>query len=224
MSILNWPKEDRPREKLLQKGEHHLTESELIAIFLQTGVKGQSALDLAKQLLAESGDLKSLLSAPKAVLMQKTGIGPAKYALLRAALELGKRYLRTNIPTGSVLNSSQLTKQFLADRLRHHQNEVFACLFLDNHFRLIQFEELFHGTLNEAVIYPREIAKRGLACHAANIILAHNHPSGNPTPSEADKDITQLIKQALALVEIAVIDHLIIGNPDNFSFAESGLM
>lgn len=224
MPITDWPREDRPREKLLSKGGRALTDAELIAIFLKTGTRGKTALDIAKELLVEYGDLKKLLRAPPQLLMQKQGMGHAKYATLRAAIELGRRYLEENIAAGEVLNNSRATQKFLADRLRDYANEVFACLFMDNHFRLIHFEELFHGTINEANIYPREIVRRGIAHNAAKIILAHNHPSGHSIPSAADREVTQLIKQALALVDIEIVDHIIIGKPDNFSFAEAGLI
>lgn len=224
MPITDWPQEDRPREKLISKGEKSLTDAELIAIFLISGTRSKTALDIAKELLSEFGSLKKLLRAPPQSLIKTSGIGRAKYASLRAAIELGRRYLNEQLPVGSVLNSSRVTQQFLAQHLRDYTNEVFACLFMDNHFRLISFEELFFGTINEANIYPREIVRRGLAHNAAKIILAHNHPSGNPTPSTADKEVTTLIKQALNLIDIDVVDHIIIGNPGNFSFAEAGIV
>jgi DNA repair protein RadC len=224
MPITDWPHEDRPREKLLHKGEQSLTDAELIAICLTSGTHGKSALDIAKELLSEFDGLKKLLRAPANSLIQKPGMGHAKYAVLRAAVELGRRYLNEQLSPGSMLNSSRITQQFIAQYLREYTNEVFACLFMDNHFRLIKFEELFFGTINEANVYPREIVRRGLAHNAAKIILAHNHPSGNPKPSTADKEVTTLIKQALLLVDIDVVDHIIIGNPENFSFAEAGLM
>lgn len=224
MPITDWPKEDRPREKLLRQGESALTDAELIAIFLLTGRKGQTALDLAKYLLNKHGGLKKLLRLPPKTLIAASGMGPAKYAALRAAIELGRRYLEEYLPLGEKLNNSQATQTFVANRMRDHLNEVFACLFLDNHFRLLAFEELFTGTINEANIYPREIIRRGLAHNAAKIILVHNHPSGKALPSVADKEVTQLIKRSLHLVDIEVIDHIIVGNPDNFSFACAGLL
>jgi DNA repair protein RadC len=224
MPITDWPQEDRPREKLLLKGEKILTDAELIAIFLNTGTRGKTALDIAKELLIEYGDLKTLLLAPATFIMNKRGIGQAKYAFLRAAIELGRRYLEKPISIGETLNNTQVTQAFIANRLRYYRNEVFACVFMDTHFRLLCFEELFHGTVNEAIIYPREIVRRSLYHNAAKIILAHNHPSGHPLPSNADKEITLRIKKALELVDIEVIDHIIVGNPDNFSFAEKGLI
>lgn len=224
MTINTWPTEDRPREKLQQQGEKALTDAELIAILLKTGIRGKSALDIAKQLLTTHGGLKKLIQVPPTTLMQTPGIGAAKYTALKAAFALGKRCLSEHIPLGATLASSHSTQQFLADKLRDYAIEVFACLFLDTQFRLISFEVLFHGTINEANVYPREIVKRALDHHAANIILAHNHPSGHAEPSTADKEITQLITQALALIDIAVVDHIIVGHPGIFSFAEAGLL
>jgi DNA repair protein RadC len=224
MTISKWPSADRPREKLLAKGAKTLTDAELVAIFINTGTREQTALDIAKTLLTTFGCLKKLLNAAPHEIRQTRGLGWAKYANLQAAVELGRRYSNDSVPLRSKLNNSKATQQFLVNCLRHYPNEVFACLFLDNHYRLIQFEELFHGTINEATIYPREIVRRALIHNAAHLILAHNHPSGSPDPSEADKNITHHIKQALALVDINVIDHIIIGNPENFSFAEAGII
>lgn len=222
MPITDWPKDDRPREKLLHLGEKYLTDAELIAIFINNGVRGQTALDIAKELLKEFGNIKQLLSAPKKSLLQKCGIGNAKYAALKAALELGRRYLTVNIDLGEALNSSHKTKQFLSDRLRENKNEVFACLFMDNHFRFLSFEELSQGTINETHIYPREIIKRALTHNAAKVILAHNHPSGLASPSAMDKETTQIIQQGLGFIDVDVIDHIIIGEDDYFSFADHG--
>lgn len=223
MTITDWPKADRPREKLLLQGEEALTDAELIAIFLNTGTRGKTALDIAKALLAKHGSLKTLLSLPPTLLHQP-GLGAAKYAALKAAAELGRRCLQDPLPPGTLLNNSLAVQRFLESRLRHQASEIFACLFLDSHLRLIRFEALFHGTHNQAAVYPREIVKQGLIHNAAKIILAHNHPSGHPQPSQADKDVTQHIKQALALIDMVVIDHIIIGNPENYSFAETGLL
>ena len=222
MPINHWPQEDRPREKLLTKGEHALTDAELLAIIFNNGTRGKSALDIAKELISEHGDLKKLLYAPAQEIAVKPGIGRAKYAAMRAAIELGKRCMDCKMTIGQTLDNSIVTQQFLVERLRHRANEVFACIFLDNHLRFIGYEELFHGTVNESSVYPREIVRRGLSHNAAKIILAHNHPSGHALPSQADKDITRLIKQALAIIDINVVDHIIIGNPGNYSFAEVG--
>jgi DNA repair protein RadC len=222
--MTDWPKEDRPREKLLSKGAAVLTDAELVAIFLQTGTRGKTALDLARELLTEHEGIKKLIDSPAATLQSKAGVGLAKYTRLQAAIELGRRYRRLQVDPRDVMNSSRVTQTFLADRMQHYPNEVFACLFLDNQLRLISFEELFHGTINEASVYPREIVRRALILNAAKIIIAHNHPSGRPEPSQADRDITSLIEKALELVDIRLIDHIIIGNPDHFSFATAGLL
>lgn len=222
--ISDWPIADRPREKLLQKGAQNLTDAELIAIFLQTGTRGKTALDIARELLTIHKDLKSLLNLPPQALLHSPGLGKAKYAALKAAIELGKRYFNDAPPIGEILNSSQKTLRFMSAELREHPNEVFACAFLNNHFRLISFEKLFEGTVHSTHVYPREIVKRGLAHNAAKIILAHNHPSGHATPSEADKDTTALVKDAVALVDIILVDHIIIGNPGHYSFAENGTL
>lgn len=218
MPIIHWPETDRPREKLLANGAHNLTDSELIAIILNTGTRSMSALDLAKSLLAEQGGIKYLIDQSQRI----KGIGEAKQAALRAAVEIGRRYLATQIKKGEKLNGSQRAQAFLAGRLRHLDREVFACIYLDSHLRLIHFEELFLGSLHEASVYPREIVRQSLRHNAAKVILAHNHPSGIPTPSTADRDVTRIIKQALALVEIEVIDHVIVGSEACYSFAENG--
>jgi DNA repair protein RadC len=224
MAITHWPTEERPREKLLTHGAKHLTDAELLAIFLHTGTRGKTALDMARELLSEFGGLKKLLNTNPQTLWLKRGFGKAKYAALKASVELGQRYLEDSIQIGEALSSSQAAIRFLANRFRDYPHEVFACLFLDTHHRVLSFEELFHGTINESFVYPREVVKRGLAHNAAKIILAHNHPSGNPTPSQADHDLTDLLKQALALVAIQVIDHIIIGHKENWSMAERGAL
>lgn len=224
MTIAQWPKEDRPREKLLAKGEQSLTDAELLAILIKSGTRGKTALDIARELLAEHGHLKKLLNAPPHLLIKKPGMGLAKYATFRAAIELGLRYVHETLPVGSIMNTSEQIHKFLTQQLCFHANEVFACLFMDTKLRLIRFEELFYGTVNESNVYPREIVRRGLLHNAAKIILAHNHPSGNPIPSKADHEITKFIKDALLMVDIEVVDHVIVGNPDHFSFAEAGLI
>lgn len=224
MTINKWPIAERPREKLLNLGEKYLSDAELIAIFFRTGIRGKTALDLSRELLSELGTLKKIFSTEPTYFYQKPGIGKAKFAMLKAAVELGRRYLNENIAPGELLNNSQATKNFFANRLKTYPHEVFACLFLDNHHRILGFEELFHGTLTEASIYPREIVKRCLAHNAAKIILAHNHPSGNPKPSQADREMTRILKEALALVDIHVIDHIVVGHNESLSFVEAGLL
>lgn len=224
MTISTWPPSEQPREKLLRHGATHLSDSELIAIFIRTGIPGKSALDIARDLLSHYGSLKKLFQADPAELYAYPGIGKAKYAIMMAAIECGRRYLEEDVVHGEPIIHSEATKRFFKHRLHHYQHEVFACLFLDTQHRMITYEELFHGTLNEANVYPREVVKRGLKYNAAKIILAHNHPSGTATPSQADQDITQFLKNALALVSIHVIDHIVVGNRDCFSFAEAGLL
>lgn len=224
MSITQWPLAERPREKLLQFGAKNLSDAELLAIFVNTGVRGKTALDIARDLLISFNGLKKLLQSYPHQLYQQRGLGKAKYALLQAALELGRRFLDSDMQVGETLHDSQLTKRFLAHQLKNYPHEVFACLFLDNHNRFLCFEELFHGTINEASVYPREVVKRALAHNAAKVIFAHNHPSGNATPSDADQALTQRLKQALALIDISVVDHIVIGDKETFSFAEHGLI
>ncbi len=224
MTITHWPLNEQPREKILIHGARHLSDTELIAIFLRTGVRGKSAVDMARELLSEYGSLKKLFNTDPHQLFQKRGLGKAKYAMLKAAIELGRRYLEEDITLGEPLNNSVLTKRFIVNRLSDYQSEVFACLFLDIQNRMISFDELFYGTINEANVYPREVVKRALKHNAAKIILAHNHPSGSATPSQADIEVTQLLKKALALIDIPIIDHIIVGNQKSFSFAESKLI
>lgn len=224
MTINKWPVTERPREKLLTLGPKYLSDAELIAIFLRTGVRGKTALDISRDLLANVGSLKKLFNAEPDFFYQQPGLGKAKLAMLKAALELGRRYLEEDLPIGEMLRNSETTKRFLSGKLKSYPHEVFACLFLNNRHGVLGFEELFHGTLTETSVYPREVVKRCLAYNAAKVILAHNHPSGNPQPSQADKDITRLLKEALAVVDIQIIDHIVVGHKENISFAELGLI
>ena len=224
MAIKDWDEEDRPREKLLQRGAGALTDAELLAIFLRTGTPGKSAVDLAKDLLADFGSLKALLDADQARFCLANGLGSAKYAQLQAVLEMAKRHFQEILQRGNALTSPDITRAYLSAQLRGYSYEVFACLFLDNQHRVIQFEELFRGTIDGASVYPREIAKRALHHNAAAIIFAHNHPSGIAEPSQADRHITDKLKQALALFDIRVLDHFIIGDGLPYSFAEHGLL
>mgnify|MGYP001021963434 CR=1 FL=1 len=224
MSITDWPANERPREKLLLAGAKSLSDAELLAIFINTGIRGKTALDISRELLISFNGLKKLLQSHPHELYQQPGLGQAKYALLQAALELGRRFLDSDIQVGEALNNSHQTRRFLLNQLKNRSHEVFACLFLNTHNRLLCFEELFHGTLNEASVYPREVVKRALAHNAAKVILAHNHPSGNPTPSDSDLELTERLKEALALVDIEVVDHIVIGYKDSVSFAERGFL
>lgn len=224
MPITEWPAAERPREKLLLQGAAALSDAELLAIFLRTGVKGKSAVDLARDLLLEFGSLSALLQSDQKCFCSANGLGVAKYAQLQAVLEMGRRYLTSALEKGSALESPQQVKALLASQLRHYNREVFACLFLDNKHRVIQYENLFWGTINAAAVYPREIVSRALHHNAGAVVLAHNHPSGVAEPSDADKQITLKLQKALALVDVRVIDHMVVGDGEVFSFAERGLI
>lgn len=224
MRITDWPAAERPREKLLARGPASLSDAELLAIFLRSGVRRRTALDLARALLARFGDLRVLLDADRAEVCRLPGLGESKYAALQAALELGRRYLESRMRRGGPLASPADTRRFLAARLRPHAHEVFACLFMDNRHRVIAFEELFRGTVNGASVHPREIAKRALHHNAAALIVAHNHPSGVAEPSAADRALTGRIRDAMALLDVRLLDHFVVGDGEVVSFAERGWM
>lgn len=224
MPITSWPKAERPREKLLSRGPAALSDAELLAIFLRTGVAGKTAVDLARDLLSRFGSLRGLLSAPEKTFCEAPGLGVAKFTQLQAVLEMNQRYLAENMKRGQALTSTADTRAFLSARLRDRPHETFCCLFLDTRHRVLAFEELFRGTLDGAAVYPREVVKQALAHNAAAVILAHNHPSGVAEPSRADKVLTQRLKDALALVDIRVLDHLVVGDGEITSFAECGLL
>ena len=223
MAISQWPMEERPREKLLHKGAEALSDAELLAIFLRTGCKGFTAVDLARKLLDNFGGLKPLLQASQTDFCQHKGLGDAKFAQLQAVLEMAKRHLLEQLSRGDALCSPLQTRQYLASQLGSFPHEVFACLFLDNRNRVITFEKMFYGTIDGASVYPREVVRMALKRNAAAVIFAHNHPSGVAEPSQADEQITQRLKQALALVDIRVLDHFIVGD-EVVSFAERGLL
>jgi DNA repair protein RadC len=224
MGINDWPADERPREKLLQRGPAALTNAELLAIFLRTGTPGKSAVDLARELLTNFGSLRALLNADRERFCQGLGLGDAKYTQLQAVLEMARRHFAEVLQKGDALTSPEITRAYLSAQLRGYHFEVFACLFLDNQHRVIQLEELFRGTIDSASIYPREVIKRALYHNAAAVIFAHNHPSGINEPSPADRHITDKLKQALALLDIRVLDHFIVGDGEPYSFAEHGLM
>jgi DNA repair protein RadC len=224
MPITDWPKDERPREKLLQRGSESLSDAELLAIFLRTGVAGQTAVDLARSLLHEFGGLRHLLSANQKHFCQPKGLGVAKYAQLQAVLEMAKRYLGEQLESSSGLTSPLQTRDYLRARLCHYPYEVFSCLFLDNRHRVIHYEELFRGTIDGASVHPREVVKCALERNAAALIFAHNHPSGVAEPSRADRQITHRLRDALALVEIRVLDHIVVGEGEAVSLAERGLI
>lgn len=222
MGIKHWPAVERPREKLVARGARALSDAELLAIFIGSGISGHTALDLSRALLARFGDLRATLDAGHEAFCAAPGVGDACYAMLQGALELGHRYLECRLRRGTALGSPADTRRFLSARLRHHEHEVFACLFLDNRHRLISFEELFRGTVNGASVHPREIAKRALHHNAAAVIIAHNHPSGVAEPSQADRAITGRIRDAMALIDVRLMDHFVVGDGEITSFAERG--
>lgn len=220
----DWPVAERPREKLLARGAASLSDAELVAIFLRTGSRQRPVLALACDLLAELGGIRGLLDATEEELRHCHGIGMAKYVQLQAALELGERYLLATLERGEGLLDPASTRRFLKSKLRRHDREVFACLFLDNQHRVITYEELFFGTIDGASVHPREVVKRVLYHNAAAVIFAHNHPSGVAEPSQADQRITERLKSALLLVDVRVLDHMIVGDSEVMSFAETGLI
>ncbi|NOQ64372.1 MAG: DNA repair protein RadC, partial [Methyloprofundus sp.] len=222
MRITDWPADERPREKLLKHGASTLTDAELLAIFLRTGIKGKTAVDLAQDLLTEFGSLRSLMQADCEQFTQGKGLGNAKFAQLQAVLEMARRYTFEELDRGDILTSPEATRAYLSNQLRAYPYEVFACLFLDNQHHILQFEELFRGTIDSASVYPREVVKKALEHNAAAVIFAHNHPSGIAEPSQADKVITDKLKQAMGLMDIRVLDHFIIGDGMPYSFAEHG--
>ena len=223
MSIRDWPAAERPREKLLEQGAAALSDAELLAIFLRTGVAGKSAVDLARHLLAEFGSLRALLEAELDQFSAHLGLGPAKFAQLQAVLEMARRHLAERLRRDSALESPQAVRDYLKARLRHEPHELFGCLFLDSKHRVLAFEVLFHGTIDGASVYPRQVVKRALAQNAAAVIL-HNHPSGVAEPSQADRQLTLRLKEALALIDVRVLDHFIVGDGEPLSMAEYGWM
>jgi len=224
MAINDWPEEQRPRERLIRHGAHVLSDTELLAVFLRVGVSGKSAVDLGRDMLGHFGSLHRLFTATLADFSALNGLGPAKYAQFQAVLELARRALNEELQAGELLGSPQAVKQYLQLLLSKKPFESFAVLFLDVKNRLIAAEELFRGTLMQASVYPREVVKAALAHNAAAVILAHNHPSGSPDPSAADRLLTQTLKQALGLVDIRVLDHFIVAGRHVYSFAEHGEM
>jgi len=225
MAITDWHENDRPREKLLKFGETSLTDAELLAIFLRVGVKGKSAVELAQDLLDHFGSLNSLLKADEATFCEAKGLGQAKYVQIKAVLEMSRRHFESGLQKGDAFSDPEAVARFLETELGHQSRERFGVLFLDQQHHLIQFSILFEGTLNQASVHPREILKTALDCQAAAIILAHNHPSGDPAPSSADIQLTKQIAQASDLLDIRLLDHLIIGDFGRWaSLAQLGYM
>lgn len=224
MKITEWPAHTRPREKLIEQGPSALSDSELLAIFLRTGTAGKSAFELANSLLTEFGSLSALLATDKNTFCQNKGLGEAKFAQLQAVLELANRAYAEPLKKSHCFNNAEQTKRFVLSKLRQQPREVFAVLLLDAQHQLIRYEEVFKGTVNSAPVYPRELVKLALSNNAAAIILAHNHPSGVAEPSQADQFTTQKIVEAMALIEVRVLDHFIVGANNCVSFAQLGIM
>lgn len=224
MAITEWPEDERPRERLMKQGAAALSDAELLAIFLRVGVKGKSAVDLGRELMASFGSLAALFSASESSLSTIKGMGPAKYVQFQAVLELSRRALEEKIKQTDALNSPQAVRDYLRLTLSRLPHEVFVAVFLTAQNRVIAVDELFRGTLTQTSVYPREIVKRALAHNAAAVILAHNHPSGEANPSAADRSLTKALADALALIDVRVLDHFIVAPGAAMSFAEQGIL
>ena len=224
MAITDWPASERPREKLLELGAEALSDAELLAIFLRVGVTGKSAVDLARDLLTQFGSLNGIFAAQLSELSQVHGIGSSKYVQLQAIFEMSRRALNEQMQVKDVLNSPKQVRDYLCLRLGNLTREIFMVLFLDAQNRIVTTEEMFSGTLMQTSVYPREVVKRALYHNAASVIFAHNHPSGIAQQSQADELITMQLKEALALVDVRVLDHFIVAGNTIISFAERGLL
>ena len=224
MTIAEWRADERPREKLIAKGPEALSDAELVAILFRTGIRGRTAIDLAREALTECGSLSALLSAERGVFQVIRGLGDAKFAQIQAVLEMSRRALRETLDRGTALGSPQAVRDYLRLKLQGRPHEVFVAVFLDAQNRVLDVEELFRGTLTQTSVFPREIVKRALHFNAAAVIFAHNHPSGVAEPSRADEALTQTLKHTLALVDVKVLDHFVVGADAAMSFAERGLL
>lgn len=224
MAITDWPKDERPREKLLARGAAALSDAELLAIFLRTGIVGKSAVDLGRDLMLRFGSLTKLFAANQTEFCSTPGMGNAKYAQFQAVLEMARRALAESFKHTDALTSPGSVRDYLRLNLAGREHEVFCGIFLDSQHRVLAIEELFRGTLSQASVYPREVVKRALALNAAAVILAHNHPSGIAEPSAADRHLTTLLKDTLALIDVRVLDHFIVTQQVVTSFAERGLL
>jgi DNA repair protein RadC len=223
MAISDWPMEERPRERLLASGAGALSDAELLAVLLRTGVRGKSAVQLARELLDQFGSITRLLEEGAALTRVK-GLGAAKSAQFAAAIELARRSTKEELKSGATLTSPGAVRDYLRLAIGSRPHEVFVCIWLDAQHRVIRFEEPFRGTLTQTSVYPREVVKAALACNAAAVIFAHNHPSGVAQPSQADELLTRNLREALALVDVKVLDHFIIAGNQAISFAERGLL
>ena len=224
MGINDWPAHERPRERLISLGAHALSDAELLAVFLRSGVKGKDAVQLARDTVDHFGSLNALFGASLKDFSQVHGLGAAKFAQLQAVMALARRAIGEELKSGRTLGSPQAVREYLRLLLGNQGHESFMVLFLDVKNRLIDSKEMFRGTLTHTSVYPREVVKQALACNAAGVMLAHNHPSGTPEPSEADLLLTRALTQALALVDVRVLDHFIVAGRQVHSFAEHGQM
>ncbi|MDX1557656.1 MAG: DNA repair protein RadC [Marinobacter sp.] len=224
MTDTTWPTDERPRERLLAHGAQTLSDAELLAIFLRTGTTGMPVMSLARHLIEEFAGLRGLLTASQRQFCNVKGLGTAKYAQVQAAMEMARRVMDEPLRQGDPLRSPEDTRRFLTSRLGTYPHEVFAGLFLDNRHRVIHYRELFRGTIDGAAVYPREVVRQALEDNAAAVIFAHNHPSGVAEPSQADISLTRRLKEALGLVDIRVLDHMVVGHGEVISLAERGLL
>ncbi|GIU48776.1 RadC family protein [Shewanella algidipiscicola] len=222
MTIKDWPSGEGPREKLLHQGAAQLSDAELLAVLLRNGLPGQSAVSLARTMIGHFGGLRALMSAKQSEMCVINGIGPVKYAQLQAAIEISKRISKENLQRGKILTDPDLTRDYLMRQLGDRAYEVFAILLLDSQHRVIQFVELFRGTIDSASVYPREVVSLVLEKKAAAVIVCHNYPSGVAEPSHADRRITERLKYALATIDVSLLDHMVIGDHEIVSFAERG--
>ena len=222
MKINEWPVDERPREKLLARGPASLSDAELLAVFIGSGLRGQTAVMSAIELLQKTGGLRELLDLPSAALSELKGIGTARAALLIAALELGQRHLQSEMVRNDVLRNPLMAGRYFQQRLRSSKHEIFAVLFLDTRHRPLLFEEMFRGTIDGSEVHPREVVRRALQLNAAAIMVGHNHPSGSREPSMADRAVTHKLKAALELVNLRLVDHFIIGDGEPVSLAKMG--
>lgn len=224
MKITHWPASERPREKLLNSGAQALSDAELLAIFLRTGTQGINVVDLARRLLVDFGSLTRLLGATQQEFCKAKGLGEAKYVQLQAVLELAKRYFQSEAQEKRKFTSSAMTMQFVSSQISHYKSEVFAVLLLDSQHQFLHFQPVFYGTIDAAPVYPRELVKLALSHNAAAVVLAHNHPSGVAEPSLSDQRITQRIQNAMQLMDIRVLDHIVVGHGQQTSMAERGML
>ncbi len=223
-SVKDWPASERPREKMAELGVATLSDAELLAILLGTGIRGKDVVTFARDLLNAFDGIGGMLSAPAESLLQQPGMGPARVMQLQVVMEIARRYLAWELQRDDGFTRPQMVRDYLTAQLRHQEREVFVVLLLDSQHRLLKYVELFQGTINAAPVYPREVLKLVMQYNAAAVILAHNHPSGVAEPSQADQRVTERLKRALGMIDVALLDHFVIGSGTPVSFAERGLL